>query len=59
MKLTGVFLQNVLRSNLSIIHKNQTQTSICRSYKLSLQSALHDLKKEQLYIDDDRYKLII
>lgn len=54
MKLTSDFLLNVLGSSLAHKRTNQVEKSIANTYKMGLQSQLFELKKEQLYIDDDR-----
>ncbi len=53
MKLTGDFLQNVLKNNLLKKHKNAVEKNLANNYKFHLQSILHSAKKEQLYIDED------
>lgn len=55
MKLTGDFLLNVLNSSLRRKHNNLVQKSIANNYTIHLQAELQELKKEQLYVDDDRY----
>ena len=54
MKLTGDFLLNVLSSNLSRKRANLVEKSIANTHKIRLQAELIDLRKEQLYVDDDR-----
>ena len=54
MKLTGDFLLNVLNSTLRRKHNNLVQKSIANNYTIHLQAELQELKKEQLYVDDDR-----
>lgn len=54
MKLTGDFLLNVLSTNLSRKRTNLVEKSIANNHRIRLQAELYDLKKEQLYVDDDR-----
>ena len=54
MNLTNEFLQNALRYNLSRKRNNAVQKNISNNYKFTLQTIMHNLKKEQLYIDEDR-----
>lgn len=54
MKLTGGFLVNVLSSSLSRKRTNLVEKSIANNYRVHLQVELNELKKEQLYVDDDR-----
>ena len=54
MELTNEFLQNALRHNLSRKRNFSVQKNISNIYKFNLQMILHGLKKEQLYLDEDR-----
>ena len=54
VKITSDFLQNVLQSNLSTKNNYSVEKNICAVHKFSLQTRMHNLRKEQLYLDDDR-----
>lgn len=54
MEFTNEFLQNALHHNLSRRRNFRVEKNISNQYKFSLQTVLHGLKKEQLYIDEDR-----
>ena len=56
MEFTNEFLQNALCHNLSRKRNFRVEKNISNQYKFNLQTVLHGLKKEQLYIDEDRYK---
>ncbi len=51
--LTSDFLMNVIKKNLANKGLCAVKKSISTSYKLTLQALASDLKKEQLYIDED------
>jgi len=53
IKLTSGFLLNVLEKSLSTRGLCSVEKSMSTSYKLTLQAITCDLKKEQLYIDED------
>jgi hypothetical protein len=54
MEFTSEFLQNALHHNLWRKRNFRVEKNISNQYKFSLQTVLHGLKKEQLYIDEDR-----
>ena len=54
MKITGDFLQNALNNNLSTKRNLLAEKNIAMNHKFNLQIKLFKLKKEQLYIDEDR-----
>ncbi len=54
MKLAGEFLQNVLQTNLAKKQNILVERNIALSHKFNLQKIVFNLKKEQLYIDEDR-----
>ncbi len=54
IKLTSNFLLNILNSNVANKNKNLIQKNIYSNYKFSLKQIVHDLRKELLYVDDDR-----
>ena len=53
MKLTAGFLQNALNSNLARKRQILAEKNIALNHKFNLQTTLFELKKEQLYIDED------
>ena len=53
MKLAGEFLQNALNINLAKRRNILVEKNIALNYKFSLQAISFDLRKEQLYIDED------
>lgn len=53
LKLTGEFLQNVLNTNLGRKRNTICHKHLANNYKFYLQSVLFNLRKEQLYIDED------
>jgi hypothetical protein len=53
IKLTSDFLNNSLSNSLAKKRNNSVQKNIYSNYKFSLQKTMHELRKEQLYIDED------
>lgn len=53
LKLTSDFLLESMERNLSVRNRNSARKAMCDNYKFSLQMIAFDLKKEQLYIDED------
>ena len=53
MKLAGGFLQNALNTNLAKKRNCSVEKNISLNYKFELQTVLLELKKEQLYVDED------
>jgi hypothetical protein len=54
IKLTHQFVENVLQSNLRRKRTALVEKHISHQFKFLLQKELFNLKKEQLYVDDDR-----
>lgn len=53
VKITSNFLMNSLQKNLALKNNYSVEKKMCANFKFSLQTITYDLRKEQLYIDDD------